>query len=371
MSYDFYTEFWDDRRNGVNFRKIEEKVRDTYQRIKLSSLHLITKDNKEWARKNKYEAWLRKKYSNDVIRPNLILLKELGIEKPIYQNIPDFSSSFLLKVRFTLKKPYISQDDENFYIIDNPICKDKVFKVPLVRASSWKGALRWAACKQFVDKLESGEINSKNWKKERSTLIRLFGDEKDNVDSWLNHVIAKKLKLKEEEIEKKLGEYLKDRYYIRESGNRRGRLFFYPTFFDKMGLDVIAPHDRKTKTPARGPIYFETVPEKAGTKNTRGEFYLLYFPFDVLGKEGKETKEEVTQDFEILKDAIPAMLTKYGFGAKTTAGYGIIENEVEFQILSEMERKEKDEKFGFEGSKFEEEMSKMIKSLGEENEQRN
>jgi len=50
---------------------------------------------------------------------------------------------------------------------------------------------------------------------------------------------------------------------------------------------------------------------------------LLYFPFDLLGRAEEDAKEEVKQDLEVLKEAIPAMLTKYGFGAKTTAGYGI------------------------------------------------
>lgn len=38
---------------------------------------------------------------------------------------------------------------------------------------------------------------------------------------------------------------------IKETGGkslRRGRLRFYPAFFNKIGLDVINPHDRKTKS---------------------------------------------------------------------------------------------------------------------------
>lgn len=292
MSYDFYVEFWDEGKKGVDFSRIENRVDNTYQKIKLSSLHSTTKKNKEWARENKYTGWLRKEYSHKVIEPALETMKKLGLTKP---EEPTFSRySTLIKITFTLKKPYISQDDEEFYIIDNPVCKDKVFKVPLVRASSWKGALRWVACKQFVDKLEAGELNAKNWKEERSKLVRLFGDEKDNVDSWLNQVIAEKLKKKEEEIGKIFEGYLRDGDYVRESGNRRGRLIFYPSFFDRIGLDVIAPHDRKTKTPARGPIYFETVPEGA-----EGAFALLYFPFDLIGK--KEDKNFGKEGSEFLK----------------------------------------------------------------------
>lgn len=278
--------------------------------------------------------------------------------KKLHQILPRNSS--FLKIVFKLKKPYISQDDEEFYIIDNPVCKDKVFKVPLVRASSWKGALRWVAYKQYVDKLETGKIGSEKWKEESGKLVRLFGDEKDEVDSWLNQVIADRLKNKKEDVEKGFGEYLRNRGYVGESGNRRGLLVFYPSFFDQIGLDVIAPHDRKTKTPARGPIYFETVPER-----TKGTFYLLYFPFDLLGKEGTEVEEEIKQDLAILKDAIPVMLTKYGFGAKTTAGYGVVENEINFQILPGMGEEKEDDKFGKEGSEFLKELDGLINRKGE------
>jgi CRISPR-associated protein Cmr2 len=60
--------------------------------------------------------------------------------------------------------------------------------------------------------------------------------------------------------------------------NLRGRLVFYPTFFDEVNLDVITPHDRKTKTPSRGPIYFETVPLKK-----RGKIvFLIYYIFPLI-----------------------------------------------------------------------------------------
>ena len=378
MSHDFYAEFWDERRHGANFGKVEG-VDNIYQKIKLSSLHLSTEQNKRWARENKYSKWIKKEYINNVIKPQLELMEKLGIKEP--NNLSSFvRDSILLKIAFTLKKPYISQDDEEFYIIDNPICKDKVFKVPLVRPSSWKGNLRFAALKGFEEDIFDEKINEANWKEERAVLVRLFGNEKDKMSSYIDELISKCIYRNEKsskDVEEEFEKYLVDKGYVGKEGTRQGRLVFYPTFLDKIDLDVITPLKRDTRTPARGPITFEVAPgrrvDERGEikKGAKGSFFLFYFPFD-LGAEGeKRVKKEVKEDLEILKDAIPKMLTEYGFGAKTTAGYGIIENEVEFQILPKMERKEKDEKFGFEGSKFEEEMNKLIKSLGEDNEQRN
>jgi CRISPR-associated protein Cmr2 len=224
----------------------------------------------------------------------------------------NLDNSINIKIDFKLKKPYISRDDEEFWPKDNPICKDKVFKIPLVRASSWKGVLRWVSYKQYLDGLETGEINSENWREEKHKLFRLFGNEKDNMVSWINQMIALKLNKNEKEVENEFKEYIK------ENENRRGRLLFYPTFFDNIDLDVIAPHSRNTRT-VTNPINFEIVP-----KGTESTFYLLYFPFDLIGRNDIINKEKI-EDLRVLKDAINDMFTKYGFGAKTTSGYGIAE----------------------------------------------
>jgi CRISPR-associated protein Cmr2 len=145
----------------------------------------------------------------------------------------------------------------------------------------------------------------------RLALLRLFGNEKDKIEDFLDDQFGAELKSKYKQKVKEI--------YGDEGPNVRGRLVFYPTFLDKIGLDIIAPHDRERRT-VKVPIQFEVAPE-----NAEGTFSVLYFPFDLLGREGKDVKEEVAQDLEILRDAIPAMLTKYGFGAKTTAGYGVAE----------------------------------------------
>lgn len=232
------------------------------------------------------------------------------------QNLP--AESKFIKIKFTLKKPYISQDDEEFYIIDNPICKEKIFQTPLVRPSSWKGALRYSAMKNVLGKKDDLEkVNN------RIIMLRLFGNEKETMKEFLDDQFEE---LKNE-YKKKLKEIYND-----ENPNLRGRLVFYPTFFDQIGLDVITPHDRETKTPAKGPIYFETVPPE-----TTGTFHLLYFPFDLIDKEEKINAEQ-KEDLNFLIDSIIDMFTKYGFGAKTTSGYGIVKNEIKFKINNNSEK---------------------------------
>jgi CRISPR-associated protein Cmr2 len=115
---------------------------------------------------------------------------------------------------------------------------------------------------------------------------------------------------------------------IRLLGNPRekeeqqaGRLYFFPTFFDKIGLEVINPHDRKTGVGARGPILMECV-----SQGTKGELFLLYVPFGPFEQGEDKTRAEVVQDLEVLAEGIRAMLTTHGFGAKTSSGFGTAED---------------------------------------------
>jgi CRISPR-associated protein Cmr2 len=189
------------------------------------------------------------------------------------------SLSFMLRVPFKLRKPYLSKDDRTFHLLDNPVRKDKVFQPPMVASTSWKGALR-AALWQLERKENDEQI------------IRLFGNEREEKDH-------KKLK--------------------------SGRLYFYPTFFDKIGLEVINPHDRKKGT-GKNPILIECVP-----LGTTGELVILYVPF------GKVQESEVAEDLKLVAEGVQAMLTVYGFGAKTSSGFGIAElnGNIEFGIRAD------------------------------------
>lgn len=85
--------------------------------------------------------------------------------------------SFVIQLTFALAQPYISRDEQNFYIIDNPVRKDKLFGLPYVASTSWKGSLR-SASRHMKYKEESDED-----KKEKATImLHLFGNEKNIED---------------------------------------------------------------------------------------------------------------------------------------------------------------------------------------------
>ncbi|RKZ00644.1 MAG: hypothetical protein DRQ10_03790, partial [Candidatus Hydrothermota bacterium] len=256
--------------------------------------------------KNGFQKWY---YAGDLQNPRgdfqMFLCKRLrwmgdilnlaNSHETVSPSLPDLSifpkGSWAIQVNFTLKKPYISKDDVDFYIIDNPVKKEWVFKVPYVAPSQWKGALRSTMIRELVSKLENGKIDEDEFVTERLQLYRLFGNEKDGTASFLNRVLALhrvgpvpedgteneewQEKFREEilKIEKEFDREPREKEYL--VGNiegYQGSLHFYPTFFDRIGLEVINPHDRNTGA-GKKPIYFECVP--AGTP---GVFTLLYVP---------------------------------------------------------------------------------------------
>jgi CRISPR-associated protein Cmr2 len=107
------------------------------------------------------------------------------------------------------------------------------------------------------------------------------------------------------------------RRYFSSSGFFAGRLHFFATFFDKIGLEVINPHSRQSGVGERGPILIECVPQ-----DTTGTLLLLYVP------SGSPDRREVAQDLEVTAQGVQAMLTTYGFGAKTSSGFGVVEEQL-------------------------------------------
>jgi CRISPR-associated protein Cmr2 len=191
------------------------------------------------------------------------------------------SLSFMLCVPFKLRKPYLSKDDRAFHLLDNPIRKDKVFQTPMVASTSWKGALR-------------ATLWQLGHQKDDEQIIRLFGDARED-----------------------------------EKG-QAGRLYFYPTFFGNIDkdkqLEVINPHSRKTGV-GKNPILIECVP-----KDATGQFTLLYVPF------GEVKQSEVAEDLKLVAEGVQAMLTVYGFGAKTSSGFGVadVEGKGELAIRADL-----------------------------------
>lgn len=323
MTYDFYEGLWENDKEDLkrelrrigngsrsqknkNAQKMLPRFFETrfsanwYSRIKEISLFakFFEGNDKKEHLKIVYDEYVLRYLStgNGVLRMNDDWTLEIESGLSIFGSIayPALSlptrNSFFLSIKFTLQKPLISKDDEEFYIHDNPISKEKVFKVPYIRASSWKGNLRWAF----------GKANELQVYDER--ILRMFGNKKG------------------EEAPENL---------------RKGRLYVYPTFFDQISLDIINPHDRITKT-GKNPITLEVVP-----RGRRGYLHLLYVPFDKIGEDDKEIKEEIETDLFFLCRTIKALLTEFGMSAKRTSGYGIAQiEEITFRsiLLKEYEK---------------------------------
>jgi len=188
--------------------------------------------------------------------------------------------AFYIQFEFCLLKPYLSRDDNQFYIVDNPIVREKVFRYPMVRATAWKGSLRHALW-QLGHETKDEQIR------------RLFGTANDEKP---------------------------------EEGND-GRLYFYPTFFTRTSLEIINPHDRKRRV-GKNPIFIESVPA-----DTAGTFTLLYAPVDRGGQSKAETFRQIAADLQQIAQGLGALFTTYGFGAKTSSGFGLAANAVDDGVI--------------------------------------
>jgi CRISPR-associated protein Cmr2 len=263
--------------------------------------------------------------------------------KNLIESLPKYS--FTVWVKFKLLEPYFSRDDDEFYIIQNPILKETAFKVPMVRGSSWKGALAGA-----FKKLLNDEDNNKS--KIIESYLRIFGAGSESIKAIEEYLKEKSkeleefkdkvlefmlfelgMEIKKEDIDEiktendrlKLIQKLKSKISNRleksqsnlpiEFQTHKGRAIFYPTYFDKISLEIINPHDRR-KRAGTVPIHYEVVPS-----GTEGILQVVYIPLDGVLKRDDELKEEVKQDLENLCQAID-ILADEGIGAKTKLGWG-------------------------------------------------
>ena len=223
------------------------------------------------------EDWKRTNLSRNIENKFKTLTNSMDCPEIDLNLLPEFS--FFLSFKFTLEKPYLSRDEHDFYIIDNPVRKDKIFGLPFVAPSSWKGSLRAALARL-----------DENYHSENLEIQRIFGN---------------------------------NRREERQEMLRTGRLHFFPTFFSKIDLEIINPHDRDRKV-GINPILMESVPE-----GTSGIFSLLYVPYDIIGKDEDEKKNQVIGHMILLIKGIAAMFKDYGFGAKTSSGYGIARSDLD------------------------------------------
>lgn len=202
--------------------------------------------------------------------------------------LPD--GSWLLNMEFKLRRPFASKSEwelhefrqsnakgkVEFHEIQAPIVRDHLTGLPTVKPTTWKGHLAFAAKREgLADHVRR----------------RLFGTIRDD-----------------------------------ESGSA-GRLHFFPTFFNnETTREVVTPLWRDTRTPARGPIDIEVVP--VGQK---GKFCLLCVP---RPRGPNWHSEQVADDLVAASRAIRAMLLDYGFSAKKTSGWGVVEDSLVSGVLT-------------------------------------
>jgi CRISPR-associated protein Cmr2 len=274
---------------------------------------------KEYARE-RYRSFIGKSYKKHIEQQqDLFFTTELMAD----QALPDVLKylpfgSWGMEFKFFLAKPYISHDDAPFYIIENPVRKEKVFKIPMVSSTQWKGCLHAvlarilaAECHDLASNSHADALIIK-----RAQLIQLFGPEQPNVSSFYkeandnSHSVFKKL------VQKRWANFDMGKNY------RMGRLRFFPSYFSDIGLQIINPHDRKLKV-GNKPIYMECVPI-----NAYAIFRLLYVPFDLMGRDRRTIKTNVGKDLSLLVHALHGLFTKYGIGAKLSSGFGLAKHSI-------------------------------------------
>jgi CRISPR-associated protein Cmr2 len=229
--------------------------------------------------------WQKNMRENSPFKKDVDVFNNVGLsEYPISLNgFPKYSLT--IHIEFKLAKPYISRNDEDFYIVDNPILKDKAFQIPMVRPSGWKGAL-------------SGALHQLGHTSNQDFVKRVFGKANESDDDG-----------------------------NQDSGSV-GRMHIFPSFFldAKTRVEVINPRERTTQAGTM-PIPFDVVGQ-----GSHAVFSLLYVPLDRIAKNEEETRSQVQEDIGILLEGIKAMFTTYGFGAKTSSGFGVAEDSGEFEI---------------------------------------
>ncbi|NLV77631.1 MAG: CRISPR-associated protein [Tissierellia bacterium] len=265
--------------------------------------------------------------------------------------------SFGIWCEFELESPYFSKDDDNLYIIQNPIIKEMISKIPMVKGSSWKGFLSSVALNKLRENVESKDIpsiiscylsfvrifgtGSETFRELEREIKKAIGEaERKNstkltetlfqycvFDLGININIKKdgtsiNKQLIDEIIKKQNEQKVKNIFSV-----NKGRAIFYPTYFNKINYEVINPHDREKRV-GINPIFYEVVP-----KGAIGIFQLIYIPHNGILLEENVLKSEMESDKEFIEKILKEALENVGIGAKTKLGWGrgkIKENDIKY-----------------------------------------
>jgi CRISPR-associated protein Cmr2 len=206
------------------------------------------------------------------------LIDALGIGTPARIDLSVLPPlSFFVRADFALETPYLSRDDRTFSVAENPVHKDWVFGLPLVAATTWKGALRNSCL------LEAPEA-----------VDRLFGPEPP------------------ENQEREDG----------QASLHRGRICTFNSFFTQIATEIVNPHDRVRRV-GKNPIRIECVP-----KGARSRVALLYLavPRDAAsrGLSPEAFRAQIAGDLITVAQCVRGAMRDYGFSAKKSSGYGAV-----------------------------------------------
>jgi CRISPR-associated protein Cmr2 len=204
------------------------------------------------------------------------LINGLGIDTPARIDLSILPPlSFFLRADFVLETPYLSRDDRAFSVTENPVRKDWVFGLPLIAATTWKGALRNACL------LEA-----------REAVDRLFGPEPPKNSRGDESAAAL----------------------------HEGRICTFASFFTQIATEIVNPHDRIRRI-GKNPIRIECVPRGA-----RSRLALLYLaiPRDDASRRLSpvEFRNQVAVDLIAVAGCVRGAMRDYGVSAKKSSGYG-------------------------------------------------
>ena len=290
MSYDLYAAYpcrtEDDVRRivGDHRQAPYSELKDVYTRIQLLA-PAVVEECKEYAKSGHprhgggYQSLVfngrgANAYTQGLIRPALTRMERMGLYPPEMDLDALPYLSFFLQIHFTMATPCCVGGTETFYVHESPQMKDPVFKVPMLAGSGWKGIFRSVA-RVLVEGRE-----------DVSVYRRLFGSEREETAETGVSALA--------------------------------RLRFYPTFFDRIGLDLINPHSRRTKA---GTV---PIPEEIVLPGARGVLSLLYVPWDLfVGTGFSKARTEAAEDLSFVCDVVNEVLHMYGFSAKASRGFGL------------------------------------------------
>jgi CRISPR-associated protein Cmr2 len=211
-------------------------------------------------------------------------------DKDVLRCFPRYSARLLLE--FTLCTPLLSQDDDPFYLFDNPVRKDHIFGMPYLSAAAVKGLSVDAYQRAFpsmmgveLDKNRKAIERLRGYRAQDSHSLRLFG-----IDDDGGH---------------------RDTCYT-------GRLHFSPIWFKEVQFLVMNQKDDETAIGTL-PIQFEVM-----APNQKSILEVIYFnPYGVPHSDETTVREDLARWLA----AVAVWWRNLGLGAKRLAGYGAIDFE--------------------------------------------